>query len=399
MRWSIPRTLLLLVAIIGGLALAAKGGRKGKKDVEPPATELTEPVAEPVVEAPPPEPAPELWPGELPLALQTTPEGLASLSAQSCDGCHYAIHDAWKGGDHAQAWKDETFQAALRQAGDSTVCVSCHLPLANQHARLASGYLEGDVSRPDLQPNSAWDPTLMSEGVTCAACHIREGKVLGVHEIEGGPHEVVVSAELQSPESCATCHQLTWPDADKPFYDTYGEWKAGPYSKAGIRCQDCHMAPEAGPAVATRFAAQASHSIAPQHDRALTALVDLEAPEIQRGEATPVKLRLLNTGAGHSVPTGSPFKSYTVEIVLMGAAGKPLADPWTHVIGRTVEEEPPWRTLSDNRIPAGGEIALETEITVSQRQKAQDARLLVRLHRRADDPEPILLQDIPLSVY
>ena len=156
---------------------------------------------------------------------------------------------------------------------------------------------------------------------------------------------------------------------------------------------------QAGPAVATRFAAQASHTLAPQHDRALTALVSLKQPEVQRGEAWPVSLRLLNTGAGHSVPTGSPFKTYTIEIVLIGDNGKPLAKAWTHEIGRTVEETPPWRTLSDNRIPAGGELTLETEFVVSQREKAQDGLLLVRLHRREADPEPITLQEIPLSVF
>ena len=35
----------------------------------------------------------------------------------------------------------------------------------------------------------------MSEGVTCAACHVREGKVLGTHAIDDAPHPVVVSDE------------------------------------------------------------------------------------------------------------------------------------------------------------------------------------------------------------
>lgn len=395
MRWTIPRSLLLLVAVLGGLAVAARGGKKNKDK------EAEEPPPEPVVEPEPepaPEPAPALWEGSLPVVLQRTPEGLASLSAQSCNGCHYAAHDGWSAGDHAQAWRDPVYQSALASVGASTACVGCHLPLANQHARLAVGYLDGEISRPELQRNEAWDPSLMSEGVTCAACHVREGKILGVHEVAGGPHEVVVSPELQSSEACAACHQLTWPEADRPFYDTYGEWKASAYATAGVRCQDCHMPLEAGPAVATRFAAQASHSLSPQHGRALTAQVGLSAPEVQRGEPLRVSLRLLNTGAGHSVPTGSPFKTYTVEIVLMGETGEPLAEAWTHPVGREVDAEPPWRTLSDNRIPAGGELSLETEIVVSQRQKAQDGRLLVRLHRREGDTEPVLLQDIPLSI-
>jgi len=385
---------MLIVVVLGGLALAGRGKKKDVAEEPPP----PEPI--PVVEeVPPPPPPPGLWDKGLPVALQQIPEGLASLSAQSCNSCHYAAHDQWKDGAHAHAWRDPVYQEALARVGDATLCASCHLPLANQQPRLAASYRDGEVDRPELQLNEAWDAGLMSEGVTCAACHVREGKVLGPHAVEGGPHEVVQTDELTDSAMCAACHQLTWPDADQPFYNTFGEWKATPYAEAGVRCQDCHMPPVAGAAVATHFAAQPSHELEAQHARALTVLVDLGAPELQRGEPLPVTVRLLNTGAGHHVPTGSPFKRYTVEIGLLDADGVPMAESTLHSFGRTLEETPPWRTLSDDRIPAGGELSIETTIDVSQRKRAQEGVLQVRLHRVEGDPSPVLLREIPLPVY
>ena len=374
----------------GGAALAA---RKAGKDPEPPP-----PPPPPVVEVAPAPPPPVIFDGNLPTALEKTPEGLANLSAQGCNACHYQVHDAWAGSAHAHAWGDPVFQAAVERAGDSTACKACHLPLANQHSRLADGYLDGDLARPDLKPNPLWDPALMSEGVTCAACHVRDGVVLGPRDCDSAPHPVRASQELVSPELCAACHQLTWPGADKPFYDTYGEWKASAYAAAGIRCQDCHMPLVAGPATATRAAAQAAHGLQAEPARALSVLVGVDMPEIQRGAAYPVHVRIQNTGAGHAVPTGSPFQSWTFELSLVSAAGKELAPTHQVTVGRTVEDASPWRTTADNRILPGGELSIEHAFTVSQRAAAQTATLRIRLTRGADDPI-VTLREIPLPLY
>lgn len=394
MRWTIFRSPLLLLGLVAGLALAAR--KKG----DPSPTPEPAPVEAAPAEAPPPAPPPPtLFSGALPIALQQTPDGLASLSAQACAGCHISAHEAWTGTAHAAAWRDATFQAALARVGESTACRSCHLPLANQHPRLATGYRDGDLTRPDLQPNTAWDPTLMSEGVTCAACHIRDGVVLSTHESPGAPHPVVATAELSSPELCASCHQLTWPGADRPFYDTYGEWKASAYAAAGVRCQDCHMPPTAGVAIATRYAAQPDHAFQADPGRALSVLVSLDAPEVQRGQPYDVRLKLQNTGAGHHIPTGSPFQTYTVQVELLDTEGKPLAAPWAIPLARTVADAPPWSTLSDTRLAAGEERSVDHAFLVDQRKKAGAALLRVSLLRGSGAGDATALQEIPLSVF
>jgi hypothetical protein len=377
MRWPLIRNTLLVLLVGTGIALAAKRGK-----TQP---EATVPATEPPAEAPVAAPAPGLFTTPLPIALTQVPDGLATVSAQSCAACHGSVHDQWSGSAHNKAWSGADFQAALSRTGGTTACSSCHLPLTQQHARVAVGYIDGDLGRPDMRANPSWDATLMSEGVTCAACHVREGTVIGTRTVEGGPHAVVASAELSSSTLCASCHQLSWPGADRPIYDTYGEWERSAFSKAGVRCQDCHMPQVASLATATRFAATASHSLERQAARALTVLVQPSTPEVTRGTPWALTVRVLNTGAGHNFPTGSPFRSRRLEMSLVDTDGKALVPPWTHELGRRVSDQPPWTTLSDSSIPAGGELNLSASFNVDQKKKAGQARLQVDLVQRSGD--------------
>ena len=402
-RWPITR-ILLVVVFGAGTALAGGLGLFGKQ-------KRAEPAAEPVVvpePVPPPEPqvpaAAPLFADGLPVSLQQTPAGLSSLSAQGCNACHFQAHDDWSGTAHATAWNDPAFQDAIARVGGSTACQGCHLPLTNQHPHMAAGYVGGDVARPDLQPNAQWDPTLMSEGVTCASCHVRDGKVLSTRPVLDAPHPMAVSEELATSEACATCHQLTWPEADQPFYDTFGEWQRSAYSDAGVRCQDCHMPPTAGVAVASRYATQAGHAFAANTARAVSIFVELTEPTIVRGEDFAYAVRIQNTGAGHSFPTGSPFKTYRVRAQLLGThpkdLGKPLAEATTLDLARVVEDAPPWKTVSDNRIPAGGEATFDGTFNVNQRKQSQRALLRVEVRSVVEGAEgdALITQEIPIQV-
>ena len=389
--------------ISSGAALA--GGLFGNKDDPAPPADAPAPAPEVEVAAAPAPAAPPLFPEGLPVALQQTPEGLANLSAQGCNACHWQAHDEWSGTPHAAAWSDPEYQEAMARVGNTTACRSCHLPLANQHHRLAAGFVGGDLTRPQMVENDIWDATLMAEGVTCAACHVRDGVVVSTRAAPHAPHPVAVSAELHSSELCATCHQLTWPGADRPFYDTFGEWEASAYAQADISCQECHMPATTGASAASRFAARPSHAFSAELGRGLSVLFDLDTPEAQRGSAFPVRIRLQNTGAGHHIPTGSPFKRYRVSLHIEDTAGEALVAPAELELGRTVGAEPPRETLSDNRIPAGGEVAFEHVFEVSQKKAAQRATLVVRVVRVVPSgdgepavSEPMLERRLPIQV-
>ena len=155
------------------------------------------------------------------------------------------------------------------------------------------------------------------------------------------------------------------------------------------------MPPKAGLATASRFAASPSHAMSADPRRALSVLVDLPSASVQRGEAFPVKIRIVNTGAGHSVPTGSPYKVYVVEAELLDVDGKSLLPPFQVRLERKIAEAPPWATVSDDRIPVGGEKDVETTFIVNQKKKAGRGTLQVRL---VDGPRRWVLQEIPLTV-
>jgi hypothetical protein len=151
---------------------------------------------------------------------------------------------------------------------------------------------------------------------------------------------------------CAACHQLSWPGAAAPLYDTWGEWERSPFAAAGVRCQDCHLLDAAEPS-------RPDHAMSADPERAVSVLVAIPALTLTRG-AEPVQgaLTLQNTGAGHAFPTGSPFRGVRVEAWLEGppdkkgvatrAPGGLVAD-----LAQQIEAEPPFALTADTRIPAG----------------------------------------------
>ena len=165
------------------------------------------------------------------------------------------------------------------------------------------------------------------------------------------------------------------------------------------------MPAKPGASAASRFAARPSHAFPADPNRGLSVLFDLDSPEAQRGSPFPVRIRLQNTGAGHHIPTGSPFKTYRVSLSIEDGSGEPLTSSADFVLGRTVSEAPPWTTISDNRIPAGGELAFEHAFEISQKKTAQPATLVIRVVRdvstatdNEQPPTPILERRLPITV-
>lgn len=370
------RSSQLIIAACVPIAAIGIAMARGKKAQEVPVPPPEAPAPAPAVEA---TPAPPLFPDGLPVALTALPAGLASLSAQGCNACHYTAHDTWYASAHANAGNSATYRAAIRASGASTACSQCHLPIAAQHDQLAAGYIDGDLARPRLQPNPSFDATLSGEGVTCAACHVRGDTILGTRASALAPHPVTVSAELSDSAMCATCHQLTWPGADKPYYDTFGEWKASAYATAGVSCQACHMAPVAGTAVLGEPGVAPSHALDADVRRAVSALVRFDRAVVQRGQSFAISLVLQNTGAGHSFPTGNPATVARVDVVLLDSAGKELAPAFSTTLARAVDAAPPWRTIADNRLASGAQMSLAHSFAANVKGAPGSGALEVRI--------------------
>jgi hypothetical protein len=338
----------------GTLAHAGKG-RKAAPEPEP----EPEPVVEPEPAAVP-EPT-ALFSAPLPVEIGDLPHGLANLSAQGCNACHFAAHESWSSSTHATGHASSRFVAAVADLG-TPACTVCHLPIASQQPDLLV-FDADDINRPVGRINPSWNATLRTEGVTCAACHVRDGLVIGAEPATGAaPHPIGWSPELRDSKICATCHQLTWPGANEPLYDTYGEWERSPQAAAGISCQDCHMGP--GASASQR---RANHAFSARAGRGVSVLIDMSPEKIVRGDnAITAVIRLQNTGAGHAWPTGSPFRGIRVEIYLESGRGEKAirAAAIQFDLARTLEDEAPWSTVADTRLAPGEERRIDWEGTL-----------------------------------
>ncbi len=246
---------------------------------------------------------------------------------KQCSVCHQEIHQEWQQSLMSESfthpWDEvEYFRLALPQSqnlekvsGVKSGCIGCHAPLA-----LLAG---------DIPPKPPAEATRANESVSCDICHsitgsteeppfnfsytVRPGKVKqGIRE-DSKPqfHEVVHSGFLGSPELCGTCH-----DEQSPYgawvKETYREWKAGPYSGLGIRCQDCHMQHAAGKAspLGPEREDIAHHVFhGPHFDQKLKGAVDLalysDVPNPPKGSKVAIRAVLSNGKAGHFIPSGS----------------------------------------------------------------------------------------------
>lgn len=246
---------------------------------------------------------------------------------KQCSVCHQAIQQEWQQSlmsrSFTHPWDEvEYFRLALPQSqklekvsGVKSGCIGCHAPLA---------FLAGDI--PPRPPEEA---TRANESVSCDICHtiagsteeppfnfsyaIRPGKVKQGSRQDSQPqfHEVEYSEFLRSPELCGTCH-----DEQSPYgawvKETYREWKAGPYSGQGIRCQDCHMQHAAGKAspLGPERDAVAHHVFhGPHFDQKLRGAVDLalysDVANPRKGSKVSIRAVLFNGKVGHYIPSGS----------------------------------------------------------------------------------------------
>ncbi len=291
---------------------------------------------------------------------QEVPRGLSDLRAASCGSCHPAIYDEWRLSTHAQAWTDRQFQAEFTKSGNRWLCNNCHTPLLNQMESWAIGLIDDDVERPIYTANQAFDAAFRAEGITCAACHVREGFVEGPTGVGDSAHLTRKSARFLNESICLTCHQAARSFAGKDFicvFETGREWREGPYGAQGHTCQFCHMQP------VTRAQSRDSperpgrrhywpgagiykeESFGPPRDQLGTGLgVEVTA------EPAALVLKLINAWAGHLLPTGDPERFILVEVHFLDPEGRPVGDAYRERIGQTWKWWPEPEKVSDNRL-------------------------------------------------
>jgi len=345
-------------------------------------------------------PAPALFDTPLPVATPDLPPGISHLGADACEACHWDLVAAWSQSSHAGG-ASPALAKAIAGADDAPECSRCHLPLQVQHRQLIAPSADDSLVNSERVPNPNWSPSLQSEGIGCVACHVREGVILGSRNLDA-PHPVRKSTELTQSKGCATCHQYAWPGADLPIYDTYGEWSRSNYAQVGLQCQDCHMAPVAGSATPGGKPSHADHSFNPRHGEGLSVHLKLPPEGATRGTELTGSLRVQNTGAGHAIPTGSPFKTLVIAVELVDSKGKAIGKGASFRFGRTVEKEAPYKTIADNRLQVGADENLDFSFLIPYRARSGSGTFRVRSYVEHADGKASqngVMQEVPFPVY
>ncbi len=231
----------------------------------------------------PAEPAPPAWQvrgpgGREPIDVGTTAAAL--VDAAGCATCHAAIAAEWATSRHALAWTNGIFQREY-QAQPRPWCVNCHAPMPAQQTALAAG-----------------DHALADQGINCATCHVRRGRIVAARTTAASPHDPILEPSFGSPAFCADCHQFTFPvlSADgvaermtpHPMQDTVSSFLRGPYAAERGGCMACH-------------GSATNHAFLGGHDPEMLQAA-LAVAWCRRGDA--LEVTLTNVGAGHAVPTG-----------------------------------------------------------------------------------------------
>ena len=341
-----------------------------------------------------------------PVPYDQTVPGIPGIRAEQCAECHQEFYDEWKTSYHAQAYVDPFFQAYWRKDDNIWICLNCHTPMEPQQEWLIEGLEGGKVHKPIKVKNPNFDPEFQLEGITCAACHVRDGVIEGPFGDTDAPHPTRYSPRFRSTDLCFTCHQV--PSGPFQFYNggpcsTFPEFEAGPYYKSGMICQDCHMPAvdrplvPGGPVRSTRKHLWKGGHFPEMIKQAVTVQVTAGQTSYQAGEWAEFNLNLLNSGAGHKLPTGDPDRYFTITFEVVDGSGKVLKRQ-QDVMGRWIIWWPLIIEVYENRLTP----LTSRDYTFRYRlpDNPEDLRLraVVRYHIMKDKQYKMLQSDYGLSI-
>ena len=352
-----------------------------------------------------------------PIDTSQTPVVLGKLSAKECAACHQEFYDEWQTTIHSKAWTEPYFQTDWKFDDSQHSCRLCHTPLDRQQPQKVLGYRDSDKWDPIVEDNPDFDQKLQHEGVTCAACHYRDGKIVGVLGDTNAPHPV---KKIDDPNQvCVRCHIVEGDRWDTfwrfPPCGTVAEIKstAAPITGGDLRvhkeiesphvnnqkmsdgrtgerlvsdrsslgCVQCHMPMIKRPLVKDGVIRETrQHLWRGGHDpemvkKGLT--ISFAEKKLSKNDKRLFNLRIVNSGAAHYIPTGTPDRHLTVQLRVLDKENNVLNEE-LNTLKRTVMWRPFIVDLKDTRLARGQPRQYEIELTDSA--KAVSVEAVVRYH-------------------
>lgn len=311
---------------------------------------------------------------QFPIPLQGEPpeyynNTVTPLASESCGMCHTKQWEDWKSTRHALAMGPGIWGQLVGQTPryvDS--CSPCHAPLSEQHQHLPT-------PKGGHAVNQLYDAKLQSQGLACAACHVRSHQRFGppfsetaaAASVFGEGHHggAVASRAYEDSAFCKSCHQFE-PNGfslnGKLLENTYNEWLESPHAQRGETCQSCHMP-------------NRRHQWLGIHDpETVRNALKLDVELKNQHKIIEADIRLTNAGAGHYLPTYiTPAIFVTVR--QLDSAGNPV--PNTDEV-RAIQRRAPLsldREIFDTRIPPGGTWVYTYKVSKSDQAKSLEIRI------------------------
>ncbi len=293
---------------------------------------------------------------------QEIPAGSISLKAKDCGTCHIEIYKEWQTSLHSKAFIDPFFTAYLKKDKGDPTCSVCHTPLENQSPIILTSE-SGHFDDLKTTPNPKFDAELQKEGVTCAACHVKNGIILGPYRKKAldAPHPVAYDEKFLKKSLCKQCHEVPSKDfslMNEGICSTGMESETGIWSAKGYVCQDCHMPAVTRPLMAGYPAREGRKHLWPGA-YSTTQLQKVFTFKAVKSEHNLI-ISITNSGAGHKAPTGDTDRFIILDFFWIDQQGNKT--PLESIeFKRQVVWQPIMFVLSDNRLSPGESTQLVME--------------------------------------
>lgn len=288
------------------------------------------------------------------IPFQEIPSGIVSLKAKDCGNCHVEIYKEWQTSLHSKAFNDPFFKAYLKKDKNDPTCSVCHTPLENQSPIILSSE-SGLYDDLKTTPNAHYDAELQQEGVTCAACHVRDGVIYGPYQKStlNAPHPVAYDEKFLQKSICLQCHEVPSKDfslMNEGLCSTGHESNVGIWAEKGYICQDCHMPEVTRPLMAGFPERKGKKHLWPGGYSKAQLQKVFSFMAIKEDER--IKVTITNSGAGHKAPTGDTDRFIIMDFYWLNEQGN-RTKLESIEFKRKVVWQPIMFVLSDNRLAPG----------------------------------------------